>query len=162
MKTGARIAGRLGWIHSASTTMLTRYTAHQRRGTDAMDDAGVLPDFRGTAVHDGWKPYCAYDLAMHALCGAHHLRELRTVHEHGHQWAAEMSALFSDTPQSVEQAKARGASALKDKTLAAIHRRYRAVIASGFEQHPDLAATARQNQTHQSREPSLAPGRRRA
>jgi transposase len=52
-ETGARIAGRLAWIHSASTTTLTRYTAHARRGTEAMDDAGVLPTFRGMAVHDG-------------------------------------------------------------------------------------------------------------
>ena len=80
-ETGARIAGRLGWIHSASTTMLTRYTAHQRRGTEAMDDAGVLPEFRGTAMHDGWKTYRAYEQATHALCGAHHLRELQAAHE---------------------------------------------------------------------------------
>jgi transposase len=73
-ETGARIAGRLGWIHSTSTTRLTRYTAHARRGTQAMDDAGVLPEFHGVAVHDGWKPYQSYSEATHALCGAHHLR----------------------------------------------------------------------------------------
>src|SRR5450759_3866258 len=56
-ETGARIAGRLGWIHSASTGTLTRFTSHQKRGVEAMDDAGVLSDFTGVAVHDGWKPY---------------------------------------------------------------------------------------------------------
>ncbi len=53
----ARIAGRLGWIHSASTETLTRYTAHAKRGTVAMDAACVLPGFTGVAVHDGWKAY---------------------------------------------------------------------------------------------------------
>ena len=42
-ETGARIAGRLGWVHSASTDTLTRYTAHAKRGCEAIDDAGVLP-----------------------------------------------------------------------------------------------------------------------
>ena len=56
-ETGARIAGRLGWIHSASTEELTRYTSHAKRGVIAIDAAGVLGDFHGVAVHDGWKPY---------------------------------------------------------------------------------------------------------
>lgn len=82
-ETGARIAGRLGWIHSASTETLTRYTAHRRRGTEAMDDAGVLPEFTGVAVHDGWKPYQSYEQAIHALCAGHHLRELLAAEEQG-------------------------------------------------------------------------------
>ncbi len=44
-ETGARIAGRLGWVHSASTEKLTRYTTHQRRGSEAIDHANVLPEF---------------------------------------------------------------------------------------------------------------------
>jgi len=66
-ETGARIAGRLGWVHSASTDTLTRYTAHPKRGCEAIDDAGVLPDFTGVAVHDGWAPYRNYQDADHAL-----------------------------------------------------------------------------------------------
>ncbi|MBA3747663.1 MAG: transposase [Solirubrobacterales bacterium] len=46
-ETIARIAGRLGWVHSASTDKLTRYTAHVRRGCEAIDAAGVLPGFAG-------------------------------------------------------------------------------------------------------------------
>ncbi len=83
-ETGARIAGRLGWIHSGSTDTLTRYTAHAKRGVLAMDAAGVLPGFRGVAVHDGWKPYRAYSDATDALCCAHHFRELQAAQEDGH------------------------------------------------------------------------------
>ena len=64
------------WIHSASTETLTLLTAHRKRGVEAMNDAGVLPGFRGVAVHDGWAPYRNFTEALHALCGAHHLREL--------------------------------------------------------------------------------------
>jgi transposase len=69
-ETGLRIAERLGWVHCASTQTLTRYTVHQKRGSEAMDEAGVLPDFRGVAVHDGFTPYRTYTEAIHALCGA--------------------------------------------------------------------------------------------
>lgn len=82
-ETGGRIEGRLGWIHSASTETLTLLTAHSKRGVEAVDDAGVLPGFRGTAVHDGWAPYRSFKDALHALRGAHHLRELVGAEEHG-------------------------------------------------------------------------------
>jgi transposase len=65
-ETGARIAGRLHWVHSASTSLLTLLTAHPRRGNLAMDAAGVLPGFTGVAVHDGWAPYWRYQDATHA------------------------------------------------------------------------------------------------
>jgi len=56
-ETGLRVEGRLAWVHSASTATLSLFTAHGRRGVEAMEDAGVLPEFTGVAVHDGWKPY---------------------------------------------------------------------------------------------------------
>lgn len=45
-ETGAWIAGRLGWVHSASTTTLTRYSCHARRGSEAIDAAGVAQQAR--------------------------------------------------------------------------------------------------------------------
>jgi len=89
-ETGLRIAERLGWAHSTSTETLTRYTTHAKRGSEAMDDAGVLSDFRGVAVHDGFTPYRKYTKATHALCGAHHLRELIAAQEAGQSWASGM------------------------------------------------------------------------
>jgi transposase len=75
-ETGWRTAGRLAWLHSASTTTDVLYTVHSKRGRTAMDDAGVLPVFTGVAVHDAWAPYDTYTDAVHALCNAHVLREL--------------------------------------------------------------------------------------
>jgi transposase len=70
-ETGARVAGRLHWVHSASTAGLSLFTVHAKRGKLAMDAAGVLPAFGGVAVHDGWSPYWRYEVT-HALCGAHY------------------------------------------------------------------------------------------
>jgi len=100
-ETGGRINGRLGWIHSASTDTLTLLSAHRKRGVAAMQDAGVLPAFRGVAVHDGWAPYRNFEDTLHALCGAHHLRELTAAHEQGQAWALGMSCLLLDTKEAV-------------------------------------------------------------
>jgi transposase len=75
-ETGFRTAGKLHWMHSASTPTDVLLTVHAKRGVKAMNEAGVLPRFRGTAVHDAWGPYDTYTDAVHALCNAHALREL--------------------------------------------------------------------------------------
>lgn len=75
-ETGFRTAGKLHWMHSASTPTDVLLTVHPRRGTEAMNDAGILPAFQGVAVHDAWAPYDCYTEATHALCNAHALREL--------------------------------------------------------------------------------------
>lgn len=75
-ETGLRVAGRLHWMHSASTPTDVLLTVHRRRGTKGMDAAGILPALAGTAVHDAWAPYDTYTKVTHALCNAHAVREL--------------------------------------------------------------------------------------
>jgi transposase len=80
-ETGLRVAGRLHWVHSASTGKYSLIFVHDKRGRVAMDAAGVLPAFTGVAVHDAWAPYDCYPAVTHALCNAHLLRELVAVTE---------------------------------------------------------------------------------
>lgn len=75
-ETGFRVAGRLHWVHSASSGKYSLLYAHPKRGREAMNAGGVLPGFAGIAVHDAWAPYDCYAEATHALCCAHLLREL--------------------------------------------------------------------------------------
>ncbi|MGD0255804.1 MAG: transposase, partial [Acidimicrobiales bacterium] len=91
-ETGGRVAGRLHWVHSASTATLTLLDCHARRGRPAMDDLGVIGSMTGVALHDGWKPYRSYDV-LHALCNAHHLRELVAIGVVWDQgWANDLAA----------------------------------------------------------------------
>ena len=87
-ETGLRVAGKLHWLHSAGTSLLTLLFVHRRRGVEAINAAGVLPGYHGIAVHDAWAPYDTYSTARHVLCAAHLLRELQAVADHHHRGAA--------------------------------------------------------------------------
>ena len=81
-ETGFRAAGKLAWVHSASSGKLVLVTVHAKRGKEGMMAAGVLPSFGGSACHDVWRPYDSFTgVAGHALCGPHLLRELAAVTE---------------------------------------------------------------------------------
>jgi transposase len=71
-ETGFRVEGKLHWVHCARTGKYTLIYCHTHRGTKAMKDMGVLPGFRGVAVHDAWAPYDTYADAEHQLCCAHY------------------------------------------------------------------------------------------
>lgn len=139
-ETGARIAGRLGWVHSASTEKLTRYTSHERRGSEAIDHAGVLPGFSGVAVHDGWAPYRNYTACEHGLCNIHHLRELQGAIEAGHTWPLAMSCLLLDTKTLVANAIADGNERLSARAVRELTDSYKTVIGMGYQEHPTTTA----------------------
>jgi len=139
-ETGARVAGRGRWLHCASTDALTFYALHDRRGTEGIDHAGVMPRFEGIAVHDGWPQYRTYTTATHALCNAHHLRELLAIieqHTDGQQsWATDIDALLRALHEEVKAAKARGEDWLDPWVLAGYRAAYAQIIALGHKQNP--------------------------
>lgn len=93
-ETGINIGGKRHWLHGLSNDQWTFYHPHEKRGTDAMNEIGILPGFKGILCHDHWKPYFKYD-CIHVLCNAHHLRELtRAWEQDGQQWAFEMRNLL--------------------------------------------------------------------
>ena len=135
-ETGARVAGRLHWVHSASTASLTWQTVHPKRGRVAMDAAGVLPAFGGVAVHDGWSPYWHYQ-AAHALCGAHLRRELDAVGDEPHQgWAAGLAELLCDAKLACDRARATGWARVDEATQARLKARYARLLTDGYAANP--------------------------
>ena len=107
-ETGININGKLHWLHCLSNEHNTLFYAHTHRGTDAMNEKGVLPRFNGVLCHDHWKPYYRYTACQHALCNAHHLRELERAYEQDNQqWARQMQTLLQTILGAV---KAQGGS----------------------------------------------------
>src|SRR5713226_6333850 len=135
-ESGLRVTGKLHWLHVASTDRLTSYEVHTKRGHEAMEDAGILGAFTGTAVHDHWKPYFKYDTCTHALCNAHHLRELRFIDTQYQQaWAKDMTALLLAIKAAVHATPA-PAMRLAPPEIEAFAKRYEEVVQSGFEANP--------------------------
>jgi transposase len=100
-ETGINIAGKRSWLHGASDLRWTYFFPHKRRGKEAMDDADILAHFQGILCHDHWKPYYQYTGCKHALCNAHHLRELeRAWEQDGMQWAKAMQTLLKKINQA--------------------------------------------------------------
>jgi transposase len=154
-ETGARVAGTLGWVHSASTSTLTSYLFHRRRGRVAIDEFDVLPGYSGVCVHDGWTPYRAYDDVTHGLCNAHHLRELQAVVEVGQPWADELASLLVNTLDRVKTAKAAGHGALSSRTLNQLARRYDELIVAGHLANPPPVRTGKKGRPSRTKTANL-------
>jgi len=138
-ESGLRVAGQRQWLHVASTSTLTYYRVHPKRGRQALEDMAILPAFQGTAIHDGYSSYGAYEQCDHGLCNAHHLRELTFMHEHHEQaWAQEMIAGLLAIKQTVDKAKGRGKTELSGKTRNVLTQRYKTILDQALEQIPEL------------------------
>jgi transposase len=136
-ETGFYINGQRYWLHSVSTTALTYYEPHARRGQKATDAIGILPQYIGTLVHDAWATYFKYPLCQHALCNAHHLRDLTAIVENDdQQWARLMIAFLLAAKQLVDEAGQAGESELPPDYIERIHQLYDAIVCLGLEENP--------------------------
>jgi transposase len=89
-ETGININGKRKWLHLVSNKLWTYFYPHEKRGSEAMNYIGIIPNFCGILCHDHWKPYYKYK-CLHALCNAHHIRELeRAIEQDNQKWAVEM------------------------------------------------------------------------
>jgi len=150
-ETGFRIGGKTQWLHIASTAALTFYRVCAKRGS-------LLANIIGTVVHDHWKPYYTMPGVLHALCNAHHLRELKALIDiEKEDWARKMQRLLRRACQVTNRARDRGV-ALKPRLVERFERCYDAIVAEGLAFHetqPPLApaTTTAAGRKHRGRIP---------
>ena len=155
-ETGLRVCEEGMWVHVASNTKLTHYAVHQKRGSEATEEIGILPSFRGVAVHDGLTAYGNYERCEHALCNAHHLRELTFVEEeHEQEWAAEMKALLMEIEEAVREEASSGGTQLAPETTGEFERRYREVLEAGLAANPPPERTGKRGRPKQTKGKNL-------
>jgi len=127
-ETGFRIGGKTQWLHVASTALLTFYRVCAKRGS-------LLANVIGIVVHDHWKPYYTMQDVLHALCNAHHLRELKALVEIEKEgWACQMQHLLRRACHAANLARQRSV-ALKPPLIECFERRYDAIVAAGLAFH---------------------------
>jgi transposase len=131
-ETGINIGGKRNWLHSASNTEFTFFHPHGKRGSEALDEIGILPAFAGILCHDHWKPYYQYG-GFHALCNAHHLRELERAWEQDQQqWARQMTLLLKE----INKATLDAGGHLGAFDAGIYRRRYRALLEEAEKECP--------------------------
>jgi transposase len=146
-ETGMNVAGTLYWLHVLATNVMTWIGCHANRGKKAFDAFGILNEFVGTLIHDGWKPY--RDLAcIHALCNAHHLRELTYAFEEmGQAWANRMIELLVAACHEVDQA----GGVLTPDRLLFYRTEYDAILTAGEAANPRAPPSGKRGRTRQSK-----------
>ena len=137
-ETGFRISGKTQWLHSASTAALTHYRVSEKRGALSTTLQG------GVIVHDHFKPYFTLQGVAHALCNAHHLRELKALIDiEKEPWATKMSWLLLTAVRAVRSAVEQGQSAVAERTSRRIVTVYDAIVRRGLAFHEQQPALGR-------------------
>jgi transposase len=117
-ETGLRVAGSGAYIHVARTEELTHYGFDARRGKAAMDEIGILPQFTGTLVRDGWASYKWYEQCRHSLCNVHLLRDLVFITESSPEqkvWTTSFAKLLLKIKEAAAQARSEAQRELSEQ-----------------------------------------------
>jgi transposase len=150
-ETGMRVAGKLNWMHVLVTATLTWVGVHPNRGKKAFDAFGILTNFFGTLVHDGWKPYRDL-LCLHSLCNTHHLRELTYVFEEMKQpWAKRLIDLLIETLREVT-AEGGPLSSERIKSIRAV---FDEILAEGDTVNPRAPPSGKRGRPKQTKAANL-------
>lgn len=138
-ETGLRVAGKREWMHVTCTPTLTHYQVHPSRGQTALEAIGILPQFTGISIHDGWRSYFLYD-CEHAVCLVHLLRDLVSLEEQGSEWAADLKDLLLDMKEATRQAREAGKRRLDSREVVDWEAQFLRLLEEGDRASPRATA----------------------
>ncbi|MEL6152994.1 MAG: IS66 family transposase [Bacteroidota bacterium] len=127
-ETGLRVKGKLYWLHVLSDGAHTHYRIRAKR-------KDLIEELNATIVHDHWQPYFQYEGVKHALCNAHHLRELKALFEYqGEAWARAMMNLL----QLISRVVSKNTHDPPKEVIARIKGLYDKIVCRGLAYHESL------------------------
>lgn len=130
-ETGFRVGTQAQWLHVAGTAGadgLVHYRVSPRRGAVLTGAAHII-------VHDHWTSYFQLPDVTHAMCNAHHLRELTALVDiDGEDWARRMRSLLRRLCHAVNLAREKTV-ALRPATIRAAERIYDRIVRDGIAWH---------------------------
>lgn len=137
-ETGLREKGKINWMHTASTTRFTSLHTSSKRGTEGMNEIGLLNRFKGIGVHDCLSAYFSGDFNFdHALCNAHLDRELQSILDNTTQkWPKKMQKLLSDMYAYKAKLQKKGITSIDEETLNSFVSRWDKILKIGYNQNP--------------------------
>jgi transposase len=128
-ETGIRSDKLLEWVHVACNQLFTHFGIHSKRGREAMDAIGILPNFTRVAIHDRFKSYDQYAF-INGYCNAHLLRDLKGIDKRSRPWVKVMISLLTRAKKFKEDGR------LDSVMIRKIEARYQEIVAMGFKQEP--------------------------
>lgn len=103
-ETGCMVNKKLHWVHVYSDQVKTLLFGHEKRGSQAIEDIGILPQTGATIIHDRYYSYLRYDNISHGLCNAHLLRDLKGVKDMApNNWPDQIKNLLLQAKTKKEQ-----------------------------------------------------------
>lgn len=122
-ETGIIVDGKLNWVHVYSNSRKTYLEVHEKRGCEAIDEIGILPNMQGTLIHDRFGPYFQYENVIHGLCNAHILRNIKAAQELDYKpWLNEIKNLL------IRSHKAKNKNRLKKNSAKFLMNKYENIL----------------------------------
>ena len=154
-ETSTQVSNKLHWTHTISTSLLTYYMIHHKRGKEAIDAMDILPNYNGIAVHDHWQAYNNYD-CNHSFCNAHLLRELTAaIQNEDQKWAKDMHTLLTNMNKYTYKLKANNKTAPSKGKLKHFFSQYREICGVALKFYPPPIQTDTKRRQKQSKSKNL-------
>ena len=156
-ETGTRVDKKFWWVHDASNCEYTYLDISPKRGTAGMEQCGVLPEFKGIAMHDCWASYWNYPDIQHAVCCAHLLRELTGIDENhpDQKWASAFIDLLLEMKKVKDKAVEKGKDSLSCYHYHKFDKKYDELIEQARKENP-LPETTEKKRGRKKKEFSYA------
>ena len=155
-ETGHRVGSKTRWLHVASTKLMTFYYSNKARGQLAHQAGGILPAYKGIAIHDFYRSYLKVE-CEHGLCNAHLIRELKAVFERdGAQlWAKALIRLLTTANRLVGAARESRKDRLSPAAYDRLMTMYDALWAKADQLNPKATANGKRGRTKQTKTRNL-------